>query len=231
MARRIPGCRVRNRGSLGTRKRCAKVRCHAEDDTPFSPASRQPLHAQGDHRQRLGDVGQQVVARRRERHAAGPAVEQLDAEPFLERVDAVADRARGQSELVRGLGKTFVPGSGFKQPERRQRWNRNRHRRKLARETGPWKMRTRERVSRMSGRAEARIRDHCGGRPTAAQSASIPAHEKKHQPSSPARNSSTMRTTSSGCSMKGMWPAPGMTTSFAAAMRAAIRSLSSLGMR
>src|SRR4051812_7495643 len=78
-----------------------------------------------------------MMARGRERHAARPALEQLDAEPLFERVNAVADRARGQAELVRGLGKTFVTGSGFKQPERRQRRNRDRHRGKLARATGP----------------------------------------------------------------------------------------------
>ena len=132
MARRMPGWRVRKRGSLGTRNRCAKV-----DDAPFALSSWHPLHAEGDHRQRLGDVGQQMMARGRQRHAARPALKQLDAEPLFERVNAVADRARGQAEFVRGFGKTFVPGSGFKQPKRRQRRNRDRHRGKLARVTGP----------------------------------------------------------------------------------------------
>src|SRR3954449_1069457 len=77
-----------------------------------------------------------MMARGRERHAARPALEQLDAEPLFERVNAVADRTRGQAELVRGFGKTFVPGSGFKQPKRRQRRNRDRHRGKLAQVTG-----------------------------------------------------------------------------------------------
>ena len=118
-------------------------RCHTQDDAAFSPASRHPLDAERDHCQRFGDVGQEMTARGCERDAARPALEQLYAEPFLERIDAVADGARSQTKLVRGLGEAFVPGGGFKQPERRERWNWDRHLGRLAREMGAMEAATR----------------------------------------------------------------------------------------
>ena len=201
-------------------------RRHTQDDAPFSPASRHPLDAERDHCQRFGDVGQEMAARGCERDAARPALEQLHAEPFLERVDAVADGARSQTKLVRGFGEAFVPGGGFKQPEWRERWNRDRHLGRLARNRGGEAQNdTRLRVEQL----ECAARDHCGWRPEDAQSGRV-RHSPTGHWSNLSRNSRTMRTTASGCSMKGMWPAPGMTTSLAPAMRAAIRSLNSFGM-
>jgi hypothetical protein len=100
---------------------------HTEGDTPLRPPTRQSLRAERDHRQAFGDVREQVATSRRQGDPAGTAPKQLDAEPFLERIDAVTDGAGGQPELLGGFAEAFVAGGGFEQAKRRQRRHGDRH--------------------------------------------------------------------------------------------------------
>ena len=119
-----------------------------------------------------------MVAGRRQRYAAWPAPKQLDPEPFLERIDAVTDRARRQPELLGGFPEAFVPGGGFEQPKRRQRRKLDRHPGRLARGAGSMEVRTA--AAGPTLRALGRAQCPTATRPQTAghRSASIPASQR-----------------------------------------------------
>src|SRR5690606_24967918 len=57
---------------------------------------------------------------RGQQHTAGMAVEQWRPQPALELAHVVADRAGGESELLRGMGEVLVAGRRLERGQRRE---------------------------------------------------------------------------------------------------------------
>jgi len=99
----------------GKGRRCGHSQC------PGIVMRTQPLHRRLNAAKRFRQPRQQHLRRRGQLNRTVHAVEQHDAEVLLQRVDLMADRGRGDMQLVRSLAETQVPSCCLKCPKRRQR--------------------------------------------------------------------------------------------------------------
>ena len=208
--------RVRNRGSLGTRSVARRSAPH-QDDAP-SPRVRHPLDAERDHCQRFGERRAGDGGPRLERDAARPALEELTLSHFSsESMPSLTALAVKQARPR--LCQAFVPGGGFKQPEWRSGGNRDRH---------LWKSGGTVAAKRKDEHTTAcRATRMCRSRPLwletgGAQSGRGTTLAEGHWSNLIEKFEDDAHATASGCSMKGMWPAPGMTTILAPAAGAPV---------
>src|SRR5262249_53481611 len=81
----------------------------------------QPLGADRDAVERVADHGQVLAPRLGDEEALALAVEQLDAEFLLQRLDLMAHGALGDEQLLGGARETLVAGRGFEGLERVER--------------------------------------------------------------------------------------------------------------
>src|SRR5688500_11087014 len=68
-------------------------------------------------------AGIEQLGRRRERDGAHAPLEQLDPQQRLQRADLMADRARTDVQLLRGLGQAQMPSRGLEGPQCIEWWH------------------------------------------------------------------------------------------------------------
>jgi hypothetical protein len=95
----------------------SEQRSRTDPQPAFKTPAGQAQRARRDHRQGLSDIRQILASGGAEEDSARLALEQVDVQPLLEGVDAVAERAGREVQLLRGLFEAAAARSRFEQPQ------------------------------------------------------------------------------------------------------------------